>query len=251
MPAGPLILKKYMDRVRECIMNQTARDETIWRKVCGVRYLVQDKPPGVMLQPDFIKGLRWLGEVGLTFDLGVDQRSGGIWQLQEATQMLQQVHEENGKVKVIINHLCKPNLQIISTKSCSGIYTDPDFLAWKQCITEMSHFSNVYMKLSGGFSEIPPLPASTQGVEEAELTERLAGLIRPWTDHIFDVFTASRVMFGSDWPVCNIGGGGNNVAWSRWAAVVEHTLEDRKLSASERRAVWGDNALRAYGIEPA
>lgn len=56
-------------------------------------------------------------------------------------------------------------------------------------------------------------------------------------------------MFGSDWPVCNIGGGGNAVAWQRWQDVVQLLLEKRGMGEKELRDIWGGVACKAYGID--
>lgn len=106
----------------------------------------------------------------------------------------------------------------------------------------MARFPKAYMKLSGGFSELPPLSSEP---DIPSLVEQL----RPWTDVIFDAFGPERVMFGSDWPVCNIGGGGNEVTWRRWHAVVEQVLDRRGLSDEQKAAVWGQTAVAAYGID--
>lgn len=108
----------------------------------------------------------------------------------------------------------------------------------------MAAHKMTYMKLSGAFSELPPL-SSTPEPEIPALVDRL----QPWTDAVFDAFGPERVMFGSDWPVCNIGGGGNEVAWRRWRSVVEGVLKRRGLSEEQKRGVWGGVAVRAYGIE--
>lgn len=100
VPGGPGVLRKYMDKVKE----RTKTDD-VWRKVCGVRYLVQDKPAGVMLKPEFVDGLRWLGREGLAFDLGVDVRQGGLHQLREAVEMMERVYNgtEGDGVTIIIS----------------------------------------------------------------------------------------------------------------------------------------------------
>lgn len=75
-------------------------------KIKGYRYLVQSKPKGTMLQENFIESLKWLGRKGLVFDLGVDQHSGGKWQLEEAVEMIEKAHEgvkEEDKVTFIIS----------------------------------------------------------------------------------------------------------------------------------------------------
>lgn len=102
VPGGPDVLKRYMDLVKE-----RTRTPDVWRKVRGVRYLVQDKPAGTQLQQEFIDGLKWLGKEGFTFDLGVDARQGGLWQLREAVEMMEKVYEgvekEDEKVTFVIS----------------------------------------------------------------------------------------------------------------------------------------------------
>lgn len=104
VPGGPSALEKYIALAKE----RTGTEE-VWRKLRGVRYLVQDKPAGVMLQPDFISGLKWLGTQRLTFDLGVDARQGGLGQLREAVEMIRRAHEgvsdERSRLVVIISML--------------------------------------------------------------------------------------------------------------------------------------------------
>lgn len=102
VPGGPAVLSAYMSKVKE-----RTRVEEAWRKICGVRYLVQDKPAGVMLEPGFVDSLRWLGREGLTFDLGVDARQGGLGQLREAVEMMGRVYHgvEGNEVTIVISEL--------------------------------------------------------------------------------------------------------------------------------------------------
>jgi L-rhamnono-1,4-lactonase len=99
-------------------VKERTRTAQIWNKVRGVRYLVQDKPAGVMLQPHFVEGLRWLGQQGLIFDLGVDARQGGLHQLREAVEMMDRLGDAS-TVTIIISKLqsqtsmtCGSNLMI-------------------------------------------------------------------------------------------------------------------------------------------
>ncbi|KAJ5671337.1 amidohydrolase family protein [Penicillium longicatenatum] len=254
VPGGANVLQKYMEQVK----SRTKTDE-VWRKVCGVRYLVQDKPAGVMLEPKFVEALQWLGKQGLVFDLGVDARSGGLYQLRESVEMMDKVYggvDESQQVTIVISeshpgfkftfctdwadHLCKPNLRL----DPESVPTHAEYLEWKELITRMARASNkTYMKLSGAFSELPPLSAGTDP-DIALLVDRL----QPWTEVVFDAFGAERVMFGSDWPVCTIGGGGNDVSWNRWTNVVEGILERRGLTEKEKEGIWGRVAVNAYGI---
>ena len=101
VPGGSTVLQKYMDLVKE----RTKTDD-VWKKLRGVRYLFQDKPKGVMLQDDVVEGLKWLGREKLVFDLGVDARQGGFWQLREAVEMMRRVYDgvkESEKVVIVIS----------------------------------------------------------------------------------------------------------------------------------------------------
>lgn len=89
VPGGAEVMERYMRRVK----GVTGTDGDVSKKLCGVRYLIQDKPAGVMLQSAFVEGLKWLGREGLTFDLGVDARQGGLGQLREAVEMMKRVYE--------------------------------------------------------------------------------------------------------------------------------------------------------------
>ncbi|KAJ5186813.1 Amidohydrolase 2 [Penicillium cf. viridicatum] len=237
VPGGPDVLSAYMEQVR----GRTG--EVVWGKIRGVRYLVQDKAAGTMLGDGFVEGLRWLGRERFVFDLGVDARSGGLGQLREAVEMLGLVYrglEGDQAVTIVINHLCKPNLRLVD-----DIHSHPEYLEWKDLVTKMARANpRTYMKLSGAFSELLPLEAESEP-DFGAIVER----VQPWTDVVFDAFGADRVMFGSDWPVCNVGGGGNDVSWGRWRRVVEEILERRGLSEEQKRGVWGSVALHAYGIE--
>lgn len=141
-----------------------------------------------------------------------------------------------------IDHLCKPNLRL-PFSSAGSVITHPDFLEWKFLVSILARFPRTYMKLSGGFSELPPLSSAEPDI--SSLVERLS----PWTDVIFDTFGPDRVLFGSDWPVCNVSGGGNEVSWRRWKAVVEGVLERRGLPDDQKNGVWGQVAAAAYGIK--
>lgn len=57
------------------------------------------------------------------------------------------------------------------------------------------------------------------------------------------------VMFGSDWPVCNVGGPkGEEGNWGFWMEVVEGVLWERAMSESDVEGVWWRVGERAYGI---
>ncbi|OQE03256.1 hypothetical protein PENSOL_c001G11803 [Penicillium solitum] len=145
-----------------------------------------------------------------------------------------------GGPDVLSAYMEQPNLRLVD-----DVHSHPEFLEWKDLVTRMARANpRTYMKLSGSFSELLPLEAESEPDFGA-----IVELVQPWTDVVFDAFGADRVMFGSDWPVCNVGGGGNDVSWGRWRRVVEEILERRGLSEEQKRDVWGSVALHVYGIK--
>ncbi|KAF7510052.1 hypothetical protein GJ744_007156 [Endocarpon pusillum] len=243
VPAGPEAMEEYMNLAKE-----RCGDEKVWKKIKGVRYLVQDKPSGLMLQPSFIESLKWLGNNGLAFDLGVDARNGGIWQLRETCEMLRLLHSNRrrgnmgeARLKIVINHLCKPDLYLTSEEIANG---HQSYAKWRDYIEEMARFDGTFMKLSGAFSELP----SSQDWQDPGSLERILGILRFWIDVIFDAFGPSRIMFGSDWPVCNVQGPGTELSWQYWHGVVEAILSARNLSDDEKTMIWSGTAQVAYNI---
>lgn len=130
LPSGEEVLARYVEEVKK-------HAEGSFPKIRGFRYLLQDKPKGTALTDKFIGSLKWLGKNGYVFDVGVDQHTGGKWQLEEAAQMIEKAHEgvaEEAKVTFIISGFkftyltlqCLTRLQITSAS--------PTFL----CITRQT-----------------------------------------------------------------------------------------------------------------
>ncbi|KAG0646059.1 L-rhamnono-gamma-lactonase [Hyphodiscus hymeniophilus] len=228
LPSGEEVMGRYLREVEK-------HAEGSFEKIRGFRYLVQDKPKGTMLQDGFIEGLKWMGRKGYVFDLGVDQHNGGRWQLEEAVAMIEKAHEgveEKDKVTFIINHLCKPDLSVYNQ-------TDPSFVAWRTAMFTLSKCSKTYMKLSGCFSEMPD-SLKTAPVDEIFMA------LQPYLVVIMATFTPFRIMFGSDWPVCNIG---VDDAWQKWRQVVQRFCYLAGLSQGEQIMIWSGTAIKAYGIK--
>jgi L-fuconolactonase len=68
----------------------------------------------------------------------------------------------------------------------------------------------------------------------------VAGL-RPYADHLLDCFGAERLMWGSDWPVVELGGG-----YARWRATTLELLAH--LPQNARDEVLGGTARRFYAL---
>jgi len=231
IPSGAEVLEKYIAKAQE-----TAGES--WSKVRGFRYLLQDKPNGTCLTDGFIESLKLLGRKKLVFDLGIDQHRRGRVQLEEAVEMIDRAHDgvpEEEKVVFIINHMCKPDLGVYNTMS------SPSFLAWRTAMFTLGKCEQTYMKISGGFSEMP------DSLKEREANDIFEALM-PWLSVILAAFGTDRIMFGSDWPVCTVGVGASE-AWSKWQKVVARLCWMATLDEEAQRQIWGGTALKAYGIE--
>ncbi|KAL8955898.1 MAG: hypothetical protein Q9183_006491, partial [Haloplaca sp. 2 TL-2023] len=147
-------------------------------------------------------------------------------------------------------HMCKPDMLSgdPDRKPAPGVFDD-----WKTGMVRLASFSNTYMKVSGGFSEMKPLPsAEEQGplgsAARTELLESTQEWVEHWLQETLSVFGPTRIMFGSDWPVCNVGGGGNKTSWMNWWSLVNSFAEQR-ISSNDQAGFWGLNARRAYGMQ--
>lgn len=215
-----------------------------WPKVKGFRYLLQDKDTGAGVTPEFIESMKLLGEKGFAFDAGVDQHRRGRAQLEELVAMIDHaydnVDDENKKLKFIINHCCKPNLEIIRT-------ADPSFIAWRSAMFTLAKCDSVYMKLSGFFSE---MPAALRSRSPEEIFEA----VQPWLAVVLAAFGPSRIMFASDWPVCTVGvdeaADDNKLgAWKKWRAIVERLCDMASLPEEDQKMIWAGTAVKAYSLD--
>ncbi|KAL9015795.1 MAG: hypothetical protein Q9185_006830 [Variospora sp. 1 TL-2023] len=252
IPSGSEAMSRYVHVA-------SSRVGSSWRLVKGFRYLVQDKPPGTMLSKGFIASLKWMGRSSYAFDLGVDVRSGGLWQLREAREMVENAHQglpEKEKVVIVISML-----HLMHDRDLNGNPNTDAFDGWRLEMSRLAACANVYVKISGGFSEINTLPnGSEQGAPGSYTRDHLLQDIRNWVERWLKetlmIFGPRRLMWGSDWPVCNIGGGGNEVSWMNWWSLIRAFVADN-MTREDQTDFWSGNALKAYSrggsqeVEPA
>ena len=84
---------------------------------------------------------------------------------------------------------------------------------WRQDIEALSQIPNVTCKLSGLMAYCAPGTASLETIE-------------PYVDHVLKCFGPKRIVWGSDWPVVNLGKG-----LPEWITVTRKILD--KLSTDE------------------
>jgi L-fuconolactonase len=173
----------------------------------GIRHGVQDEAdPRWLCRDDVRRGLAAVAEAGLVFDLVVRPPQ---W-----PAVVQTARALPG-LTFVLDHLGKPDP------------TRPPTPEWSSLIAGLGALPNVAAKLSGLTSE------AGEGWTLATLEPFVTALLRQ--------FGPSRVMFGSDWPVCRLGGG-YEATFEAMSALCD------SLTAGERAAVFGETARRVYGL---
>lgn len=92
----------------------------------------------------------------------------------------------------------------------------------------MAERENVACKVSGVSTCCPPGQASVD-------------TLRPWIEHVIAAFGWDRLVFGGDWPVCNMDGN-----LESWCAVLDEILAAESPSHLEK--LYKTNAERIYRL---
>jgi L-fuconolactonase len=177
-------------------------------KLVGVRHIAQSEPdPRFLLRPAFCRGLSLLEGLHLSYDILIYPRH-----LPAAIELVSRFPRQ----RFILDHLAKPEIRTGEIRE------------WERGIRELAEAGNVWCKVSGL-------------VTEADWTRWTAADVGPYLDVAFDCFGASRLLAGSDWPVCTVA-----ADYGRTMSLLADYLERRP--PSERDAVMGGNAARVWGL---
>lgn len=143
------------------------------RFLVGVRDQVQARPdPGFLARPEVIDALRTVADHVPTFDLVVRTD-----QLPAAAVAAAAVP----RLQFVLDHLGKPQIR-------DG---DAGLRAWREAVAPLAKQPNATAKLSGL-------------VTEADWAHWSADDLRPFVQTALELFGPDRLMFGSDWPVCEL-----------------------------------------------
>jgi L-rhamnono-1,4-lactonase len=99
---GPTWLRRYLAKAEKVAGERT------WKMIKGFRFLLQgikdrDKFTSLALGSEWIECMKELGRLGFSFDVGVDQRQGGVWQLEIAGEMIKRLRQDNSNVILILS----------------------------------------------------------------------------------------------------------------------------------------------------
>lgn len=170
-----------------------------------------NRPRGLCLQPQFVKNIQLLGEWGKTYDICL--RPG---ELMDGCKLADLCENTN----FILDHC--------GNGEANWGGKGPEYQAWKDGITEFSRRLNVICKMSGV-------------IKTCKDTPNKAAQLRPLVHHVIDSFGPDRVVWASDWPVCEF-----TASLKEWMDVAHALTSD--LPSADRKKIFHDNAARFYGV---
>ena len=189
----------------------------------GIRQVLHGggTPAGYCLQEAFVRGIRLLGELGLSFDLCLRPT-----ELSDGATLAEQCAE----TRFIVDHCGNADPKAFFKAGDSRLadaQPDHDADAWRRDMEHLASRKNVICKISGIVARVPK--------------QWSANDLAPIVNHCLDTFGPDRVIFGSDWPVCL-----NGAPLREWIAALKQIVASRP--ASEQRRLLRENAVRLYGL---
>jgi len=178
-------------------------------RLVSIRDLAQyQEDPLWLAREAVVANIRKLGERGISYDLLTlpPQLPGAI----EAVTACPDT-------RFVLDHISKP------------LIAQGEIDQWAKDMTELAKRPNVSVKVSGM-------------VTEATWDDWSVETFRPYVDVVTEAFGPQRMMFGSDWPVCLLGG-----EYEEIFGIVE-TLT-AKWSAPEKEAFFSGTVIEAYRLE--
>lgn len=163
----------------------------------GVRQVLHGAatPPGYCLSPEFVAGIRLLGELGKCFDICMRPA-----ELPDAVKLI----DACPHTRFVLDHCGNAEVQAA------------DHTAWRRDMEEVARRPNVIGKVSGI-------------VASAKAGEWTADDLAPIVNHTLDVFGPDRVVFGGDWPVCTLA-----ATFRQWVEALRQIVADRSLAERQK-----------------
>lgn len=174
-------------------------------KFSGVRPKIQDHPdPEWMHRKDVAWAFAAIIDLDLTFDaLGFPIHIAPF----------QRLFDRYPTLRTVIDHCMKPHIR------------EAEFTEWAIGMKRIAETTPAFCKLSGLATES----------KAGWTTEILA----PYARHVIKSFGASRVMWGSDWPVLELNG-----SYSSWHETAQTCAEN-----AEKDQIFGGTAAQFYQIK--
>lgn len=179
-----------------------------FKHLVGIRDIAHDyEDIGYLAKPEVVENVQELGRRGLVYDLLTKTPH-----MQAAIDLVKQ----SPGTQFVLDHISKPYM------------AKGEMQPWADKLRELASFENVVIKVSGLFTE-------------ADWKNWKAEDFWPYLEHVTNLFTPARMMFGSDWPVCLL------------AATYRQSIDlmeqfTKSFSDAERKDFWAGTANRTYNL---
>ncbi|MGN6294354.1 MAG: amidohydrolase family protein [Chitinophagaceae bacterium] len=174
----------------------------------GFRHILQGEADrALMLKPAFKQGIGLLEKYGFTYDILIFPD-----QLKYAEELVAAFPRQ----RFVVDHIAKPDIKTGSS------------IDWKKEMQALADHDNVFCKISGMVTE-----ADWKQWKKEDFT--------PYIDTVVEAFGTGRIMYGSDWPVCNVA-----ASYSKMLEIVSQYFS--RFSATEQEAFFGGNASSFYHL---
>jgi predicted TIM-barrel fold metal-dependent hydrolase len=174
----------------------------------GLRRILHTEPDDFADSSLFTKNLARLAKHRLTFDLCVLAR-----QLPEGLEIIRRVPA----TQFVLDHCGIPDI------------AGDDLDLWRKRIKRMGQQPNLACKISGLVAYCRPDRVNVDA-------------IRPVVEHCIESFGWDRVLFGGDWPVCNL-----TSSLGRWVEIAKEIVG--KESPANQEKFFAGNAERIYRLK--
>lgn len=192
------------EREIETIRNQALK---------GIRRVLHTQADERSQSETFRTNVSTLAKHDLSFDLCVTQK-----QLRIARELVLACP----KVRFILDHCGVPSIAEHQSTQCDS------WKEWSSGIRALAELPNVACKFSGITAYASAEQRTTDG-------------LRPYLTEILEAFGADRIVWGGDWPVCNLADG-----LQVWSQLTESLVAE--LSGDEQNKILCANARTIYKL---
>jgi predicted TIM-barrel fold metal-dependent hydrolase len=210
--AGLIGQDKLLGQIASCRPEADGFDD--WLEECGslgvvgLRRILHVMPDDLSRDAAFRRNIRALGAKNLCFDMCFQAR-----QLPIALELAQACDAQI----LVLDHCGVPDI-------AGGGFSD-----WASDMTALAALPHVHVKLSGIVAYANPG------------TPDLYATLRPWVDHVIAAFGPQRMLWGSDWPVVNLG-----TELPDWIDLTRRLIGG--LSDAEQAEIASGTARRCYRV---
>ncbi len=177
-------------------------------KFKGVRHIVHDEPDlRWLLRPDVLRGLHELARRDIPYDLLLRPPH---------LPLIPELADKAPGLRMVIDHIAKP------------LIASHQLEPWAGDMERVARIPGIHCKLSGMITE----------ADHQNLTSQA---LRPYVQHVLQLFGPERLMFGSDWPVCLLAG-----SWKKVLAAF--TQACGPVPQVEREKMLGGTAMKFYNL---